>query len=72
MSVVDDGQEDDRDTSIAALTLEDVDEQSIKMSIQFRDTGAITKDISEPDVLEIRLLDPNLFVDAETFEPIDT
>ena len=42
------------------------------MKIQFIDTEAISSDITEPDILEIKLLKPGLFVDAETLEPIDT
>ena len=71
--IVDDGGDaEGADKSISSIKLDEADEYSLKMRVEFSDTDAITTDISDPDVLRIELLKPGLFVDAETLEPIDS
>ena len=65
------GEDDSGDKGISGLTLDEITDQSLKMSVKFKDTEAISSDITEPDILEFRLLQPGLFIDEETLEPID-
>ena len=71
VSVVDDDDTDDTDKSIAGIELDKADEYSLKMRVAFSDTDAITQDVKEPDVLQVEVLKPGLFIDAETLEPMD-
>ena len=37
----------------------------------FKDTDAITPLIREPDVLDVRIVKPEIFIDAESLEPLE-
>ena len=65
------GEDDSSDKGISGLSLDEITDQSLKMSVTFKDHEAISSDITEPDILEFRLLQPGLFIDEETLEPID-
>ena len=71
MSVIDDGQADELDKGVSGITLTDASQEHLKIKVQFSDTESITSDITDPDLLQIKILKPGLFVDAETLEPID-
>ena len=62
------GEDDSSDKGISGLTLDEITDQSLKMSVIFKDHEAISSDITEPDILEFRLLQPGLFIDEETLE----
>ena len=61
----------DLDKSIEDVTLDRFEEQTMEMSLKFSEPKSITRNIAEPDILEIFIKMPQLFVDAETFEYIE-
>ena len=71
VKVHNDDPDDDLDKSIAKVTLDGISDKKLSLTVTFNDLSAITKDISEPDLLEIKFLRPGLFIDAETRLPLD-
>ena len=48
-----------------------MDDQSLTLIVSFSDLNAISVDLSEPDMLEVKFLKPGLFIDTETLNPLD-
>ena len=48
-----------------SLDSSNTDPQVLKIDIEFKDTDAITTDITEPDFLEVNFVKPDLIVSAE-------
>ena len=48
-----------------------IDNRKLQIALEFCRPTAITTDITEPDLLEIEILKPLLFVDVERREPIE-
>ena len=44
---------------------------TFKLQVNFFDPSSISEVITEPDYLNVTILDPAIFTDAETREPID-
>ena len=42
------------------------------MQIEFKNSDAITIDLRDPDILQINIAKPELFIDAETGKIIDS
>ena len=66
-------EDEDRgiDKSIADVTLDRFDTQTMEMSLKFSEPRSITRNVAEPDILEISIKMPQLFVDAETFDYLE-
>ena len=54
--------------TISALKLKSFDSSSLTCQLVFDNPSHITPDISEPDILDIEILMPELVIDAETLE----
>lgn len=52
--------------------MSDYSDTHVDIQINFRDTRAISQDISEPDTLVLTLNAPQIFIDAETGLPMST
>ena len=48
-----------------------IDNRKLQIALEFCRPMAITTDISEPDLLEIEILKPLVFVDVETRKPLE-
>ena len=59
------------DSSILSYTLEKENQRSIAIKIQFADIKSLTQSISEPDLLGVRIIKPDVFIDAETDLPLE-
>ena len=64
------GELADDDKSIADVSLLRSSDTSIAMQIAFSEASSISSDISEPDELRVEFSLPQLFLDAETGEPL--
>ena len=42
-----------------------------EIQITFKNTKFISQSLTEPDIVEIRIKKSDLFIDAESFQPID-
>ena len=56
------------DKSVKYITLDEITEQSLSLSVTFNDNSAITDYIMEPDLLYIEFLKPWQIIDAESFD----
>ena len=68
--VYNDDPDDELDKNVARVTLDGVSDKKLSLTVKFNDINAITNDISEPDLLEVKFLRPGLFLDAETKLPL--
>lgn len=72
VSVLDaDTADEDVDKSVLGLQLDDISGRSLSMTVKFADSAAISSNILEPDKLEIHILEPHVFMDAETYELLE-
>ena len=58
--------EDDLDRGIGNYTLAAIDDKWLFITVDFKDPFAISKFITDPDILEITILKPDLFISVET------
>ena len=54
------------------MTLDEISDDSLKLTVKFKNTDSITSDITEPDILQFKILQPGLFIDEETLESMET
>lgn len=71
LTVLDDDPSDEFDKRIEKVSLTEISDSSITIQVAYYDIKAISAEINEPDSLEIVILKPDLFVDAETYKPLD-
>ena len=48
-----------------------VDDRKLQVTLEFCEPKAITTDIVEPDLLDIKILKPSILIDAESSQPLD-
>lgn len=71
MHVADDDPYDDLDKTISKFKLDGISEKKLSLTVLFNDLTAISKDVTEPDMLSVKFLKPNLFIDEETGLTLD-
>ena len=54
------------DKSISGITLDQVNDKGISLSVSFSDPQAISGDVADLDTLELLFIHPELIIDAET------
>ena len=67
ITVMDSELEEDFDKSILSYSMISSADQSISIQVNFASMADLSQDILLPDVLEVRILRPDLIIDAETF-----
>ena len=70
ISIVDSEDEEYLDKSITDVTLSSVGDRLLKISVAFSKPSDISKELTEPDGLEVKFNMPELFIDAETNVPL--
>ena len=68
LRVAENPDQENLNKTISAVELESFDDRSITCQLVFGLPADITADISEPDVLDLEILKPELIVDAETLD----
>ena len=58
--------DDDLDRGIGNYTVSAIDDKWLSIDISFKDPFAISKFVTDPDFLDIRIKKPDLFISAET------
>ena len=66
---VEDNNDSDVDKSIVDVSVIQPSESTISMSINFADTSAISREITEPDILVIDFSDPGIIKDKDSGKP---
>ena len=61
------------DKTIESFSLleETNDDTEFNLKLVFKDTNAITPLIREPDVLDVRIVKPEIFIDAESLASLE-
>jgi len=67
ITVMDSELEEDFDKSILSYSMVSSADQSISIQVNFASMADLSQDILLPDVLEVRILRPDLIIDAKTF-----
>ena len=72
LKVRDNPDDDELNKGIEGFTMLDqfVDTE-LNLNLIFSDTDAITTMIREPDILDVEIIMPQVFIDAENLEPLD-
>ena len=60
--------EDDSDLvkSVTSFTLDEITNSTLVLSLKFNDSSLISRNIKDPDQLEVKFLRPGLVTDANT------
>ena len=70
VSVRDNFEDEDLDKYIQGMDLIKVTDRTLEIDVLFSDPSAITQNILEPDLLELKIALPQVIVDAETYEQL--
>ena len=71
VQVIDPDYDDDLDRSIKDVAVKKLNQESLQFNIKFSDPQSISQNIIEPDLLDFDIKLPQLFVDAETLQPLN-
>ena len=68
VSVRDNFEDEDLDKYIQGMDLIKVTDRTLEIDVLFSDPSAISQNILEPDILELKIVLPQVIVDAERYE----
>ena len=61
---------DSDDLGVDKLDLVSFTETEFEIQITFKNTAYVSQSLTEPDIVEVRFKKSDIFIDAETFEPM--